>query len=262
MESFEAQAYRSGLVKEIKTEPDHQKRREVLGQARQTEKYRSAKSIRIAENRKKDHEDLAKLRLEMGIGENNKYKLETAVNSELQQYLKDYLNLDSPEKMESIKFVEAKDLAGEYGEQYKFLNDERLANTIIAIVPDQLWIKGQQPSESDAKRGLILFREGYLNNPRQQTKDRIAWMSHELGHVQRFKNNGAAYKSDTETVAFDDIGFETYPNNKVEEHAFTRQFEYLKSQGVTKDQIFEMLKGDYEGEDFKFFGKLLDKTFS
>ena len=183
--------------------------------------------------------------------------------AEQKDYLIEYLQLDLPEKAEGIKFIKAEELPAEYGEQYRFLNDKRLAETLIAVIPDQFWKKGQ-PSESNAGRNLILFRDGYFNDQQQEIKDGIAWMIHELAHCQKFEDpkEKNKYEEETNTVAFEDIGTDNYPNNRVEEHAFTKQFEYLYNNGVTREQILEMLKNYYNEEDYKFFNRLLDKVFT
>jgi len=51
MENFESQKYRNDLAKEIKQEPDKEKRREILTTAQSTEEYREAKRLRKIEER-------------------------------------------------------------------------------------------------------------------------------------------------------------------------------------------------------------------
>ncbi|MEK7065110.1 MAG: hypothetical protein AAB963_01560, partial [Patescibacteria group bacterium] len=147
---------------------------------------------------------------------------------ELKKYLTEYLSLKSPEQANEIKFLGVEKLSGNHREQYDFLADQRLADVQIAIIPDDLWVKGNQPSESDAKNNLILFKESAFNK-----EDAVAWLTHELAHCQRLKD------TDLERHTKDsDAG---YPDNEVEIHAFAKQFEFLKSKGITKEQILKML---------------------
>ncbi len=181
--------------------------------------------------------------------------------AELRRHLAAYLELKSDADAESLRFETAGGLTGDYAEQFKFMNDPRLAETMIAVVPDRLWVKGSQPSESSAERDLILVREGYLKDPAKEHQDEVAWMTHELGHIQRGKDAGERYAAESEEKAFDDIETGTYPNNKVEEHAFGRQFAYLRSKGVPRERVAELLKDEYGPEDFRFLDKLLDRTY-
>lgn len=51
MENFESQKYRDDLAKEIRQEPDKEKRREILETAKSTEEYQEAKRLRRKEER-------------------------------------------------------------------------------------------------------------------------------------------------------------------------------------------------------------------
>lgn len=179
----------------------------------------------------------------------------------LRTHLTEYLGLKTPEDAERIMFVRGAELPDEYGDQYRFLDDERLADVMVAVVPDEFWVKGAQPSESSAERGLINVRGGYFEGREESERDPSAWMTHELAHCQRYLDKKEAYAKDSETPAFDDIGTGTYPNNKVEEHAFGTQFTYLKSKGVERAKVAELLKKDYDEKDFEFLDKMLDRVY-
>ena len=170
---------------------------------------------------------------------------------------------DKGEKLADIQFVEAINLPDKYKKAYDFMHDDRLAGTMIAIVPDDAWGAKGEPSESVAQHDLILIKASYF-----QGNDDIGWMAHELGHCQRFKDkpDGKDYEKDMGTYAFDDLqSVATYPNNMVEAHAFLRQFQFLRESGKKREEILIMLKKDYSGEtsenDFRFFNKLLDRVF-
>ncbi len=163
---------------------------------------------------------------------------------ELKKYLTEYLGLKSPEQANEIKFVSAEKLSGNHKEQYDFLLDKRLADVQIAVIPDDLWVKGDQPSESDAENNLVLFKESVFSGD-----DAAAWMTHEFGHCQKLKDTDVEqYRKDSEAG---------YPDNEVERHAFKKQFEFLKSGGVTKEQILKLLEEWYEGEELEFLRSLL-----
>lgn len=161
-------------------------------------------------------------------------------------------------EIEKVQLIEAVNLPSQYQKGYEFINDNALAGVMIAIVPDDMWGKGDQPSESSAENGLILFKASYFSG-----NDDIGWMVHELSHCQRYQNQPDAYSKDSGIYAFDDLGSEyAYPNNKVEAFTFLQQFRYLREQGKTREDIKEMLKADYDEEkDFPFFDKLLDQAF-
>lgn len=62
--------------------------------------------------------------------------------------------------------------------------------------------------------------------------------------------------------AFEDLETEyTYPNNPVEQFTFTKQFQYLKEQGKSREDVLKMLSHDYNEEDFPFFNRLLDSVY-
>lgn len=187
----------------------------------------------------------------------------TARIAELREHLTKYLELRPDQSAESLRFERAADLGGEYGEQYRFLGDERLADMEIVVVPDELWVKGSQPSESSASKGMILIREGYYRDPKKEFQDETAWMTHELSHLQQSLDRGLeGYEQAQATAAFADIGVDIYPNNQVEEYTFQRQFEYLKTKGVGRDQAAALLQNEYAPDDFKFLNKILDKVYS
>lgn len=161
-------------------------------------------------------------------------------------------------EIEKVQFIEAINLPSHYQKAYDFVNDHKLAGIMIAVVPDDMWGKGDQPSESSAENGLILFKASYFGG-----NDDIGWMVHELSHCQRYQNEPIAYDRDLGTYAFDDLKSKNpYPNNKVEAFTFLQQFKYLREEGKTRENIREMLKADYDEEkDFPFFEKLLDQVF-
>lgn len=182
--------------------------------------------------------------------------------ADIKRYLVRYLELRPDQDIDGVRFEAAADLPGEYGDQYRFLDDSRLAGVEVAVVPDGLWVKGIQPSESHAEKGLILIREGYYDRPERHVRDQAAWLTHELAHVQRSLDRGPDdYRKDSDEPAFDDIGLNGYPNNKVEEHAFTRQLEYLKTRGIGRDAAAALLREQYDPEDFRFLDRILDRVY-
>lgn len=157
---------------------------------------------------------------------------------------------DCESPKEETVFIKAVNLPPQYQKGYDFINDPGLADVTIGIVPDEAWEKGDQPSESRAEQGIILFKKSYYEG-----NDDIGWMVHELSHCQRYKNEPDTYQKDSGN---------TYPDNKVEAFTFSQQFKYLKEQGKTREEITEMLvgeNGDYKKTDMLFFNKLLDQVF-
>ncbi|HJN05134.1 MAG TPA: hypothetical protein QF480_00830 [Bacteroidales bacterium] len=64
----------------------------------------------------------------------------------LKQHLIEYWGLEDVKEIERVQFVETCNLPPQHQKGYDFLNDNRLAGTMIAVVPDDMWIKGDQPS--------------------------------------------------------------------------------------------------------------------
>lgn len=183
-------------------------------------------------------------------------------NKESNEYLKDYLNL----KQEDIKRVEVfktKDLPGNYQKQLKFFNDKRLDNINIAIIPDDLWLKGSQPTESDALNNIILMKESYFR--KVDKPDEIAWLTHELSHCQVFLElkSEKQYQDNMQKFAFLDLNTKySYPNNLVEKETFTKQFQFLKDNGKNREEILKAISFYYNNEDLAFFNKILDSIYN
>jgi len=179
----------------------------------------------------------------------------------VKKYMNFEKNLISNElEKKKIEVIRAGELPDNLRGQLEALNDKRLENITINIVPDSLWTKGDQPTESEAERQLIYVKQSYyesINN-----NDEIAWLIHELAHCQKFLDLESLedYEKSMRTLAFTDLKSEySYPNNPIEQYAFTKQFEYLKKGGKSKEDILEMLKEYYGEEDTPFFSRLLEK---
>lgn len=182
-------------------------------------------------------------------------------NKDIKQHLQECLDLKEG-AVEKISLFKASDLPKNYQTQLKVFHDERLKNVNIAIVPDNLWIKGNQPSESSAEKQLILIKQSYFET--QKNPDEIAWLCHELAHCQNFLDSLSPdeYQDNMQKFAFKDLKTEyTYPNNLVEQFAFLKQFQYLKEHGKSRKDILTMLDEYYNEEDFSFFNKLLDDVY-
>jgi len=174
-------------------------------------------------------------------------------SEDIMKYLVEYLELEKGDDR-SIEIIKAIDLPKNCKEQLSSFNDERLDSINFAFIPEKLWVKGAQPSESHADKNLVLFKENYL-----EEGDDIAWLTHEIAHCQRFLDS-KDYQKESETPAFKDVSFENpYPNNEVEKYAFTKQFEFLKNKGESRENILEMISEYYEKEDLPFFEKILDE---
>lgn len=186
----------------------------------------------------------------------------TNQNTDVKHYLRQYLELNE-DSAEKIKVLKTKDLPQNYQAQRQTFNDKRLDDVNIAIIPDDLWVKGSQPSESDAENNLILIKQSYFET--RENPDEIAWMVHELAHCQNFMNskNKADYQKKMGTIAFEGLKMEySYPNNLVEQETFTKQFQFLKEQGREREDIIKMVSEYYHEEDFPFFDKLLNNIYS
>ncbi|HBX16411.1 MAG: hypothetical protein UU69_C0032G0004 [Candidatus Magasanikbacteria bacterium GW2011_GWA2_41_55] len=216
-----------------------------------------------------DPENLDQRRADMGMEPFAEYseavqKWYEKLSSEqggIKQYLQKHLGIEQ-KNAERIKLLKTKDLPKNYQAQRGFFHDERLDGVTLAVIPDDLWVKGSQPSESSAEKELILIKQSYFEA--QENPDEIAWLLHELAHCQNFLDFASPeeYQANMQKSAFGDLKIgNRYPNNPVEKFAFTKQFQYLKEQGKSRENIAVMLSGYYNEEDFPFFNKLLDDIF-
>lgn len=204
--------------------------------------------------KKEDAIELAEIRASLGLEKSNS-------NQAIQQYLKNYLELKDGD-IEKLELLKAKDLPKNYQKQLEALNDKRLDNINIAIIPDNLWVKGSQPSESDAENNLILMKQSYFET--KENPDEIAWMVHELTHCKTFLDSATPedYQKNMEKFAFDDLKTEySYPNNPVEQATFTKQFQFLKEEGKNREDIVKMISSYYHEEDLPFFNRILDGVY-
>jgi len=187
----------------------------------------------------------------------NPIEFRESENNGAKNFLREYLHLEDQD-LKKISFIKAGDLPGVYKAQYEALNDARLENITMAIIPDDFWRKSQ-PTESSAGNNLILIKQGYFEN--QENPDELAWTVHELAHCQKFldSESAEAYQKDMETFAFEDLGGEyPYPNSLVEEWAFGQQLQYLLSQGKSQEEILKMLSQEYTENEMPFFVRIMD----
>jgi len=206
------------------------------------------------EQEKRDEAEIAEIRTSFGLEQESE-------KSEIKQYLKECFNIEK-EDVDRIELLEIKNLPECYQPQREFLDDERLDEVTIAVVPDELWIKGNQPSESDVEKQLILIKQSYFET--EKNPDEIAWLCHELAHCQNFFDSELPeeYQSNMRKFAFEDLKTEySYPNNLVEQFAFTKQFNFLKGQGKSREDITTMIGEYYKEEDFPFFNRLLNDIY-
>ncbi len=210
--------------------------------------------VEQAETKKRDEAKTAEIRASLGLEQ-------ATEQGQVKQHLQEYLGLKEG-IVERIGLLKAKDLPKNYQAQREALHDKRLDGVTIAVVPDDLWVKGAQPSESSAEKQLILIKQSYFET--QKNPDEIAWLCHELAHCQNFLDSESPeeYKGNMEKFAFDDLKTEsTYPNNPVEQFTFTKQFQYLQERGKNREEVLSMLSKYYHEEDFPFFNRLLDGVY-
>ena len=177
---------------------------------------------------------------------------------ELLGYLKESLGTKKDDNRR-VPTIKAKNLPEPHQTQLTFFGDKRLDSIVVAVVPDDKWIKGKQPSESNAKRQFIRIKQSYF-----ETVDEIAWICHEIAHCQNFLDSKSSeeYDGNMQKFAFPELKTEySYPNNVVEQYTFTKQFEYLKKQGKSRANILILLGKYYDEEDFPFFNKILDGVY-
>lgn len=210
---------------------------------------------KIQAAKKLDDSKIAEILASLGLEQAN-------ATNDVKQHLQEYLDLKEG-AIERIGLMKAKDLPKNYQSQREVFHDERLDGVTIAVIPDDLWMKGKnQPSESNAEKQLVLFKQSYFEA--QDNPDEIAWLCHELAHCQKFldSESPAEYEGNMEKFAFEDLKTEySYPNNPVEQFTFTKQFEYLKEQGKNRNDVLKMLGQNYSEEDFPFFNRLLDSVY-
>ena len=173
------------------------------------------------------------------------------------EYLKGRFFAGNPEAVEQVSIIDTGNVPERYRAQIDFQRDPVAPIPLIAVIPNAVWQKSQ-PTESSAEHNLVLFRADYW-----EEGDDIAWMTHELGHCERFQTQPAEYTKDQQEFAIGTIVSEhPYPNNKVEEYAFTKQFNFLRQKGTTRAEVLKLLETYYsEPSDFAFFNELLDRVY-
>lgn len=207
-----------------------------------------------AEAKKRDEAKIKEIRASLGLEQAEDQKA-------TKQYLQEYLGLKEGD-VERMSLLKAKNLPEHYQAQREALHDERLDGITIAVIPDDLWIKGSQPSESSAENQLILIKQSYFEA--KENPDEIAWLCHELAHCQNFLDSETPeeYQGNMQKFAFEDLKTEyTYPNNPVEQRTFTKQFQFLKDHSKSRDDVLAMIAKYYDEEDFPFFNRLLDSIY-
>lgn len=163
----------------------------------------------------------------------SQFDLEQSTNqNRIKKHLQEILNLNK-EAVERIALLKAKDLPQQYQAQCEFLNDKRLDGVTIAVVPDDLWIKGNQPSESSADMQLIKIRQSYFET--QGNPDQIAWLCHELAHCQNFLDSDSpeSYQDKMNKFAFADVArYMNIPKKDMEQ-----ELNQVKSHGANENEI-------------------------
>lgn len=229
----------------------------VADQKKEAESKHRETDIASSLDEARSHVEIEAIRAELGLKETESSDVAT------REYLQRYLEIEG-EVAEKIFILEAKSLPDHFQEQYKFLNDDRLVKVLIAVVPDDLWVKGSQPSESHAERQLIVFKESYFRET--EKPDEVAWMCHEFAHCKKALDSESeqAYFDDMRTSAYPDIASEyNYPNNLVEEYTFSEQFTFLRSRGISREQIITKMAEEYPDPlDQAFLNRVLDNVFN
>src|SRR4030042_5721126 len=123
-------------------------------------------------------------------------------NLKLKKYLQQFLKLNDAE-LASINILEMKKLPDSYFRQFALLADARLESVRVAVIPDKLWQKGVQPTESSARNSLISINEKYFSN--KENPDEFGWFTHELCHCQKYFDAPDKYDQQREESALPEI---------------------------------------------------------
>jgi len=139
----------------------------------------------------------------------------------------------------------------------KVLDVNQMKNIYCIIIPKKYWWKGERPSsetESDPSGKLIKISEYNIEN-----NDNYAWLVHEIIHSLINMNN----ISKRGKKFYKDIKGDNYPNDCDERYTFGYEIIYLKSKGMTDDEILELFKKGSESyssvDGVDFFKRLLQE---
>jgi hypothetical protein len=116
------------------------------------------------EAKKRDEAKIAEISASFGLEQAEDQKA-------TKQHLQEYLGLKDGD-VERVLLLKAKNLPKQYQAQREALYYERLDGVIIAVIPDDLWVKGSQSSESSAENKFILIKQSYFEA--QENPDEIA----------------------------------------------------------------------------------------
>ncbi|MEK7653498.1 MAG: GNAT family N-acetyltransferase [Patescibacteria group bacterium] len=222
---------------------------------------------------------------------------ENSIN--LQEYLAGYFQQQGIEEVPEFKILKPNELPDNYKKQFEAFDDKRLDGLRIAIVP-KLWkpseshadrrliIINQEYFEDEKNRDRVQWFsheighcQKFLDSPETYFKDMetpafediVTYADTPRKELELELSQLTEHGGDEKAIAYLKNMLESstgdiikipisYPNNKVEQHAFKRQFQSTKNMGVTKEEVIGELKKYYQDRyDAPFFDRMLDSVY-
>jgi hypothetical protein len=120
-----------------------------------------------------------------------------------------------------------------FPEYFHFFKSLKLANTSFKLYVLKKWFHNEkQPTKADLQKNIILVKNKHFENG-----DNEAWLIHEIAHIIFYNLKGNFFNK-------------PYPTNIEEDFAFSFQFLFLKSKGLTYEEVSTYLMQAYAKEEY------------
>ena len=163
------------------------------------------------------------------------------------KFLSFYLNQDIDLIFKTCEFYSKVNLPEFLSIQYSFFKPEKyVSDFVLAVIPDNLmYMKSKGWHQSAPEQKLVLYKKSNF----ESRCDELGSLVHDLSHIEQYEQIGKmAFNKLRSEKQFKELNGGTYPNNKTEFYAFSKQFDYLKELGVQPEKIRYMIDDLYEGK--------------
>lgn len=178
------------------------------------------------------------------------------------EFLKSYLEVSEKQISKKCTFYEAKNLPEFLYTQYDFFDSTFISDFVLVVVYDELMhFKQRGWHQACPEHKMVMLKKSKFD----EDKDSMATLVHDLAHIEQFAMIGAQKFNELRgQKQFKELEGGTYPNNKTEYYAFSKQFKYLASQNVTIENIrntFCFLY-DYKIDYMSFIDIMIKENFN
>ena len=167
---------------------------------------------------------------------------------ELEKYISE-LEAEGAGKINAFEVKEMQKLPcwNEIASFFEKRNVKGFDNIKVVVIDDEDFWKnfyGSNDSKSSYKPKTIILKKSVFEKEKLSTED-VSWLVHEIGHLMFYDNLGDQLEQYMEE--YHKTG--KYTDSKMEQQAFELQFEFLKSEGVSKEECVDFVNR-YLGKAF------------